>query len=146
MTRHLHLPTDLHGIDAKRIAGNSLALLVHALALALLMLPSSWEPPRSAPREETVLVEYVPPRDPPIPLPPTLLPTVEPRVTRTPVTTPQATPAPAIDTAPVMNEGTVYAEPADEGQPVDSFDAGPPDTGPPDAGPPDSGDVTDSGG
>jgi protein TonB len=116
----------IHTLDAKRIAGNSLALLVHALALALLMLPSTWEAPRPAPRTETVLVEHVPPRELPPTLPPPRIPTLQPRRDPTPLATPRTTSTPAADTTPVMNEGTEFAEPVDEGLPMDTFDAGPP--------------------
>ena len=119
-------PSDFDRIDAKRIAGNSLTLLVHGLALAILMLPSTWEPPLPAPRTETVLVQYVPPREIPVTVPPPHVRTVQPRREPTPVATPQVTPTPVVDTSPVMNEGTVFAEPVDEGLPVDTFDAGPP--------------------
>ena len=120
-------PSAIHAIDAKRIAGNSLTILVHALALALLMLPSTWEAPRPAPRPETVLVDYMPPPPEVLPTtPPPTLPTVKPRPDPKPVATPQATTAPATDTAPVMNEGMVFAEPTEEGPPVESFVAGPP--------------------
>lgn len=126
MNDRLSQPSPFDAIDAKRVAGNSLALLVHALALALLMLPGTWEPPRPTPRPETLVVEYVPPKEIPPTLPPPTTPTVEPRPERTPVTTPQAATTPVTDSAPVMNEGTEYAEPAEEGLPVGSFEAGPP--------------------
>lgn len=126
MNDRLTHPSDFDRIDAKRIAGNSLALLVHALALALLMLPGTWEPPRPAPRPETVVVEYVPPKEIPVTTPPPTVPTIERRREPTPVATPQTTTAPVTDTAPVMNEGTEYAEPVEEGLPVDTFVAGPP--------------------
>lgn len=119
-------PSAFDAIDPQRIAGNSLAILVHALALALLMLPSTWEPPATVPRSETVLVEYTPPPKVLPTTPPPTLPTVQPRPEPRPVTTPQATTAPVTDTAPVMNEGTVFAEPTEEGPPAESFDAGPP--------------------
>ncbi|PZO08354.1 MAG: energy transducer TonB [Lysobacteraceae bacterium] len=127
MTRPLPHPSHLDRIDTQRIAGNSLALLVHALAFAVLMMPSAWEPNPLGPREETVLVEYVPPRLPPVPLLPLpQLPRVEPRPPSTPVVPTQATPTPVVDTTPVMNEGTEYAEPVDPGPPVDSFETGAP--------------------
>ena len=116
----------IHTIDAKRVAGNSLALLVHALALALLMLPSTWEAPRPAPRTETVLVEHVPPKIIPLVLPPPTVPTVDRRPEPRPVATPQPTSTPVAENPPVMNEGTEFAEPADEGLPVDTFEVGPP--------------------
>jgi protein TonB len=124
-----HRPTPFPAfdrIDAKRIAGNSLALLVHALALALLMLPSTWQAPLPTPRTDTVLVEHVPtPPPPPIPPPPTQ-PTVTPRQQATPIATPQPALTPVTETAPVMEQGTEFAEPVDSGPPVDSFDPGPP--------------------
>lgn len=126
MNDRLSHPSDFARIDAKRIAGNSLALLVHALALALLMLPGTWEPPQSAPRPQTVVVEYVPPKEIPPTLPPPTLPTIQPRREPTPVTTPQTITTPVTDTAPVMNEGTEYAAPVEEGLPVDTFVDGPP--------------------
>lgn len=126
MNDRLTHPSDFDRIDAKRIAGNSLALLVHALALALLMLPGTWEPPQSAPRKETVLVQYVPPRVLPPILPPPTTPTVRPRSEATPEPTPTRTDTPVTDTTPVMNEGTVFADPVEEGLPVDNFEVGPP--------------------
>ncbi len=126
MTRPLPHTSHPDPIDTQRIAGNSLALLVHALAFAVLMMPSAWEPAPSAPRAETVLVQYVPPRLPPIPVPPPQPTRVEPRQLSTPVVPAQAAPTPVVDTTPVMNEGTEYAEPMDPGPPVDSFDAGAP--------------------
>lgn len=127
MTDRTTHPSAFHAVDAKRIAGNSLALLVHAVALALLMLPGTWEPPSPAPRKETVLVEYLPPPPEVLPTtPPPTLPTVQRRPEPRPTTIPQATTVPVTDTAPVMNEGTVFAEPTEEGPPVESFDAGPP--------------------
>ena len=126
MTRTLPYPSGPDRIDAKRIAGNCLAVLVHALAFAVLMMPSSWDPPVPAPREDTVLIEYVkPPELPPV-LPPPTLPRVEPRPNPTPVATPEPTLVPVQDSAPVMNEGTVFAEPVEEGIAAESFDAGPP--------------------
>jgi protein TonB len=127
MTRPLPHPSHLDGIDTQRIAGNSLALLVHALAFAILMLPGAWEPPRPAPRAETVLVEYVPPPVPPLPVPvPPPLPTIEPRRVSTPVATTRVTPTPVADARPVVIEGTEYAKPVDSGPPVDSFETGAP--------------------
>jgi len=126
MTHRQTHPSDFDRIDAQRIAGNSLALLVHAVALAILMMPSTWQPPRSAPRAETVLVDYLPPRELPIPPPPPIVPAVERRREPTPVATPQLASTPAADTIPVMNQGSQYAQPVDQGQPVDTFIAGPP--------------------
>ncbi|MBW8366553.1 MAG: energy transducer TonB [Arenimonas sp.] len=119
-------PSGFERIDAKRIAGNSLALLVHAVAFALLMLPNSWEAPRQAPRTETVVVEYVPPVEIPPALPPPPIEPVQPRRPPTPVATLQSTSTPVADSPPVMNEGTVFAEPVDEGGALESFDVGPP--------------------
>jgi len=123
MTRTLPHPSDFGRIDAKRVAGNSLALLVHALALAILMLPGTREPPRSAPGNQTVVLEYPPPREVPPTLPPPVQ-AVQRRPQSTPTATPEPTPLPVVDTAPVMNEGTVLARPVVEGEAVDSFDAG----------------------
>ena len=119
-------PSELPRIDAQRIAGNSLALLVHAVALALLMLPGTWEPPRPGPRTQTVVVEHVPPREVPPTLPPPRRATVTPRRDPTPAAAPQVTRTPVADTAPVLDEGAAFAEPVDEGLPLGAFDAGPP--------------------
>lgn len=127
MTRTLPYPPAFDRIDAKRIAGNSLALLVHALALAVLMLPSAWDPPRTAPRADTVIVEYVPPEEIPVTEPPPKTPVVE--IRRAPTSqaaTPVANPTPVTDTAQVMNEGTELADPVEEGEPVGTFNAGTP--------------------
>jgi len=126
MARTLPHPSNFDRIDAQRIAGNSLALGLHALALAILMLPSTWEPPRPAPRNQTVVVQYPPPREILPTLPPPRIPTVQPRTQPTPTDTPQPTAIAVLDSTPVMNEGTVFAEPVDEGQALESFDAGPP--------------------
>ena len=126
MTHALPHPLHTDRIDAQRIAGNSLALAVHAVAFAVLMLPSAWDPPRPALREETVLVDYVLPREVPPTLPPPPIQRIEPRPVTTPVATPQPTLVPVVDSPPVMAEGDVFAEPVDEGPAVDAFDAGPP--------------------
>ena len=126
MSRSLPYPFPSRRIDAKRIAGNSLALGVHAVALAILMLPSAWEPPRQAPRTDTVVIEYVPPRELPPVLPPPQREPVVRRTQTTPVATPQPTREPVVESTPVMNEGTVFAETVDVGETVESFDPGPP--------------------
>ena len=126
MTRTLPYLSAVDRIDAKRIAGNSLTLLVHALALAILMLPSTWDAPRPAPRVDTVIVEYRSPKDPPVTVPPPKTQVPVERREPTPVTATPVTPTPVTNTAQVMNEGTEFAEPAEEGLPVDTFHAGPP--------------------
>jgi protein TonB len=121
-------PSARDGIDAKRIAGNTLALLVHAVALAILMLPSSWEPPLASPRTETLVFEYVKPPDPrPIPIPQPPLPpeTRQPRPTP-PVAPTTVSQAPVTDTTPVMDTGTEFAIPTDDGAVEDTFDTGAP--------------------
>ncbi len=120
-------PAARDGIDAKRIAGNTLALMLHALALAILMLPSRWEPPVAKPRAQTVVVEYEKLKEI-IPIqPPSQLPEKERKPQQTtPVAAPQPTQTTVAQTAAVMETGTEFALPLDDGAVADSFDPGPP--------------------
>jgi protein TonB len=115
----------LSRIDSKRIAANSLAVLVHVLAFAVLMLPRTWTPPtRPAPPPLVVMPEIVTPK-PPVPMPP---PDPQPERPRTP--TPAATPAavatPAAEGPAVLDTGTQAAPPQNEGTPADTYTPGPP--------------------
>ncbi len=90
-----HFSDAAPALDARRIAGNSLALAVHAFALAVLMLPSTWSPPpRPLPDETVMLLEPVRPVSPrPMPAPPSTpvaTPAPKPVATPTPLTVPAA--------------------------------------------------------
>lgn len=128
MVRSLSHPSEPSSIDPRRIAANTGVVLVHALAFAVLMLPTRWDgDTRQDPRPPPVVVdEYVKPK--PIPLtqpPPEIRPVVRPTVAPVEprVTLPDT---PPVDTRPVFETGEIAAiETADAGPPMDSFDAGP---------------------
>jgi protein TonB len=126
--RSLPHPSPFAGVDAKRIAGNSLALAIHAVVFAVLLVPSTWTPPAKPPAVDrmVVLPEFVPPVEIPVmPAPDTrpVPPEPRPRTEQRPV----VQPTPAADTAPVLDQGTEQAVAADPGPPVeDSFDTGTP--------------------
>jgi len=118
-----------HRIDAKRIAGSSLAICVHVVVLGALMFPHTWSPPAKPPRPETipVLVEPLPPVDiplttpPPDPQPVTEVRRNEPR----PVV--ETMPVPDIDSTPVFDQGEIEAPPvaSTTSEPTD-YNPGPP--------------------
>lgn len=127
MVRSLPHPSAFADVDAKRIAGNTVVVLVHALVFAVLMAPSNWEPPVPAPRTTVVVPLLTPPRPLPPVVPPPPSQPVQPRVAPTPVPTPRIDTTPVTDTAPVLDAGTEAALPSDDAGPVvDSFDPGPP--------------------
>lgn len=113
--------------DPKRVAGNSLAIVVHVVALGILMFPSTWSPPLKPPRAETVPVllqpvdptPITPTTAPPQPLPPSPTPVEQP-VQRTPL------PVPAPDPAPLVEQGELPAPPAIESVAPEAFDPGTP--------------------
>jgi protein TonB len=127
MVRSLSHPSAFAEIDAKRVAGNTVVVLVHALAFAVLMAPSSWEPPVPAPRLE-VVVPIIAERDPPPPIPPPPTDPIRlPERRPTPIPTPQVDTTPVTNTTPVLDAGTEAALPSDDAGPVvDTFDPGPP--------------------
>ena len=127
MVRSLPHPSAFAEIDAKRVAGNTVVVLVHALAFAVLMAPSSWEPPVPAPRLE-VVVPIIAERDPPPPIPPPPTDPIRlPERRPTPIPTPQVDTTPVTNTTPVLDAGTEAALPSDDAGPVvDTFDPGPP--------------------
>lgn len=126
--RSLPQPSPFAAVDAKRIAGNTLALAIHAVVFAVLLVPSTWTPPAKPERPPVmrVLPEFVPPPEIPVmPAPPEQRPVVRPRPE--PVARPVQNTAPAIDSPPVQEEGSEPAVAVDPGPPVeDSFDVGPP--------------------
>ena len=125
MVRSLSRPSVFAELDAKRIAGTSLAISVHLLALAVLMMPTRWTPPAPPEPMQVVVPDVVRPEPiRPMPAPPER-PVVVPRVPA-PRPMPQVTPTPVTDPAPVLDAGTEVALPSDLGEPVDSFDPGPP--------------------
>lgn len=125
MVRSLPRPSAFADIDAKRIAGTSLAISLHLLALAVLLMPTRWNPPDHVAPIQVVVPDLVRPEPiRPMPPPPDPKP-VQPR-TQVPVETPQRIEIPVVDPAPVLDAGTEAALPADIGEPATSFDPGPP--------------------
>lgn len=129
MIQHsLTQPSPFAAVDAKRIAGNTLALAIHAVAFAVLLVPSTWTPPAKPTSVErmVVLPEFVPPPEiEVIPAPPEQRVIERPRPT--PVTTTVPTTVPAEDSPPLAEEGSEPAVATDPGPPVeDSFEVGPP--------------------
>lgn len=124
---HSHAQPSWPTPDPKRIAGNSLAIVVHVVALGVLMFPSTWSPPIKLPRTDTVpvLLEPMPPEPiqpttpPPQPLPPnpTPTPTTQPQI-RLPVALP--------DPAPLVEAGELPATPSVDSIAPESFDPGVP--------------------
>lgn len=125
MVRTHALPPPLAGLDAKRIAGNTLVVALHAVAFAVLMLPGTWDPPAEAPREMSVIPVYERPEDPPpIPPPPPELTTVRETPPR-PQPHARIEPVPS-DPAPLAETGTEPALPEGNAGPETlSFDPGP---------------------
>lgn len=126
MVRSLPRPSVFADVDAKRIAGTSLAISVHVLALALMMVPTRWTAPAPAEPMQVVVPDVVRP-EPIVPMPPPKDP--QPIVERrqpTPNPTPVTTPQPSADPTPVLDTGTEFALPSDPGDAVVSFDPGPP--------------------
>src|SRR5688572_4190630 len=127
MVRTLPHPPLLSDLDAKRIAANTLVIVVHVLAFALLLLPTRWEPPVDAPVETILVDTFVPPK----PIEPTVPPPQPPQVVRQQEVTRDPPPravveAPPVATEPVFDTGEIFAEPpGDVGPPVTSFDPGP---------------------
>lgn len=131
MVRSLPHPTPsspFAGLDAKRIAGTTLALCVHAVVFGLLLVPTRWTPPEAKPRPQTTVIEMQPlplPEITPTQAPPTPQPKPQPR----PVAPTQSfeQPTVAIDTAPAFETGDIEApSTTDAGPAVESFEAGPP--------------------
>lgn len=126
--RSLPQPSPFAALDAKRIAGNTLALAIHAVVFAALLVPSTWTPPAKPPAVDrmVVLPEFVPPPEIEVmPAPPEQRVIERPRPT--PVTRPVQTTAPVVDSPPVMEQGTEPATAVDPGPPVeDRFEVGPP--------------------
>lgn len=126
MVRSLPRPSVFAGVDAKRIAGTSLAISLHLVVLALLMVPTRWTPPERPAPMQVVVPEVVRPEPlPPITPPPDPIPEVRPRQP-SPTPTQQIAQTPVTESAPVIDTGTEVALPSDLGEPVDSFDPGPP--------------------
>lgn len=126
MVRSLPQPSVFAELDAKRIAGTSLAIGLHLVVLGVLLVPTRWTPPERAAPMQVVVPDLVPPTPvTPMPPPPDPLPVTPPRQ-QTPTVTPQVTQAPVTDAAPVLDAGSEPALPADTGEPVLSFDPGPP--------------------
>jgi protein TonB len=131
MVRSLPHPTPsspFAGLDAKRIAGTTLALCVHAVVFGLLLVPTRWTPPEAKPRPQTTVVEMQPlppPEITPTQAPPTPQPERRPQPVAQPQ--PQVQQALAPDATPVFDTGEIEAPPAfDTGPAEESFDVGPP--------------------
>ncbi len=126
--RSLPQPSPLAAVDAKRIAGNTLAFAIHAVVFAVLLVPSTWTPPAKPARVErmTVLPEFVPPPEIEVMPAPPEQPVIE-RPRPTTVTNPIQTTVPVVDSPPVMDEGNEQAVAVDPGPPVEeTFEVGPP--------------------
>ncbi len=125
MTRRPTFPSHPSSLDAQRIAGNTLALAVHAVALAILLMPSGWTPPARPMREPLVVTPDVVKPEPLRPMPPP-----HPRPDRArapaPVATPIALATPIADSLPVLDAGTQAADPVTDGTPTQTFTPGPP--------------------
>ena len=126
MVRSPAHPVPFAQVDAKRIAGHTLVIVLHAVVFGALMMPSAWTPPEREAREMVVVpVDITPPELPPLPKPPEPRPVervVEPSVRPTPVVAPTV---PA-DPAPLVDGGELLAQPGPDAGPVsDSFDPGP---------------------
>lgn len=128
MDRSLPQANPFAGMDAKRIAGNSLAVVIHVLAIGILLRPSEWEPPARPAKMEVVPIEiFVKPEEFKIPDPPPERPREEPVVQRPLQPIVQQQPVtPAADEVPLFETGDIEAVPVAEGQVVDSFEPGPP--------------------
>jgi protein TonB len=127
MVRTLPHPSAFADLDAKRIAGNTLVVALHALAFAVLMMPAAWEPPPAPMREVVVPVIVTPPETITETTPPP--PIKKPEEVRPRQETPTriVTESPPVDTTPVFAEGTELAPPeTDAGPPVETYDPGPP--------------------
>jgi protein TonB len=126
MVRSLPRPSVFAELDAKRIAGTSLAISLHLAVLALLLVPTRWTPPERPAPMQVVVPDLVRPEPlPPMPPPPDPVPQVSPRQP-SPAPTPQNAQTPVTETAPVVDGGTEVALPSDLGEPADSYDPGPP--------------------
>ena len=126
--RSLPQPSPLAAVDAKRIAGNTLAIAIHAVVFAVLLVPSTWTPPAKPARVErmTVLPEFVPPPEIEVMPAPPEQPVIE-RLRPTTVTNPIQTTVPVVDSPPVMDEGSEQAVAVHPGPPVEeTFEVGPP--------------------
>lgn len=116
-------------IDAKRIAGSSLAICVHVVVLGALMFPNTWSPPAKPPRQESIPIMFE--RTPPIDIPITTPPPDPQPVTQDRRSDPrpivETTPVPETDSTPVFDQGEIEAPPVtDSSLETTSFDPGPP--------------------
>lgn len=125
MQRHPSISAHTPAMDAQRIAGNTLALAVHAVALAILLMPSGWSPPARPMRDPLVVVPDVVKPEPLRPMPPPD-PRPERARTPTPVAMPNATATPITDRLPVQESGAQAADPTAEGKPAETYTPGPP--------------------
>lgn len=126
MVRSLSRPSAFADVDAKRIAGTSLAISLHLVVLAVLLVPTRWTPPEQVAPMQVVVPDVVLREPiPPMPPPPDPIP-VRPQHQPSPAPTPQLAQTPVTDPAPVLDVGSDVSLPSDLGEPVASFDPGPP--------------------
>ncbi len=127
MVRSPAQPLPFAQVDAKRIAGNTLVIELHAVVFGALMMPSAWSPPeRPARPMEVIAVDITPPPLPPLPQPPQPEP-IQRQVQPSPQPTPILAPTVPADPAPLVDGGELLAIPGPDAGPVsDSFDPGPP--------------------
>lgn len=129
MVRSLaHSPSQFAGIDGKRIAGNALVITLHAVALGVLMIPSTWSPPERPVREMTVVpVDIRPVELPKLPDPPPTPVPVERKPQPSTPPRPIIAPAP-IEATPTFETGEIFVETGEEaGPPAESFEVGGPE-------------------
>lgn len=107
-SRSLPQPSPFAGLDAKRIAANSLALAIHAVAFAVLLVPSTWSPPPARPKPDRLTVV-------PIVVPtPEIIPTTAPHDRQPPVTPVTQPVRPVSPVAPVQAEAVPVVEDGSE--------------------------------
>ena len=121
MVRSPAHPHPFAGLDAKRVAGNSLVIVLHAVVFGALMMPSAWSPPERAARETVVVpipIDEPPPVVTPTTAPPQPVP-VEVRPRQVDVRTPTQTIAPvATDPAPAVDDAELPPMPPGDSGPV----------------------------
>src|SRR5688572_21083217 len=124
MVQTLSFPSPRLPIELRRVASNAAVVVVHALAFAVLMLPTRWDPPAEEDSTTTVVEPVfhkpkdIPPTPPPDPRPmPVVKPT--PQTVAPPIV---RNDAPPVDAVPVFDTGEIAAPPTDDvGPPVATF-------------------------
>lgn len=107
MVRSLSYPPSspwFSNLDPKRIAGTTLALVAHAVALGVLLAPTNWEPPARPAPARPIIVQFDP-------LPPTPITDTRPPPTPQPVPRRNETVRPVTPVVPSTPEqGPVFPE------------------------------------